>query len=110
MNQSAFAGQEFTAVLNTPEDEVKFAELMVQAFLDPAIADRYASAPSAVLGEFGLSLGADAEAPALPQAMELGVVREDFTDLGPAGVCLLTFCWTIDSLSATGVEAVAAAH
>ncbi|MFG2134403.1 hypothetical protein ACGFNV_42515 [Streptomyces sp. NPDC048751] len=108
MNQSTFTGRRTAAVLNTPEDELKFAELIAQAYLDPTTAERYATAPAAVLDEFGLALGDD-HAPALPRLAEDGVVREDFTGLGTAGVCLLTLC-IADAEAGPAVELVAAAH
>ncbi|MFF3329623.1 hypothetical protein ACFYWX_08670 [Streptomyces sp. NPDC002888] len=108
MNQSASTGRQITAVLNTPEDELKFAELIAHAYLDPTTAERYATAPTAVLGEFGLALGDD-RAPALPRLAEHGVVREDFTGLGAAGVCLLTLC-IADAEAGPAVEVLAAAR
>ncbi|MDT0378434.1 hypothetical protein RM572_06530 [Streptomyces sp. DSM 42041] len=59
----------------TPEQELRFAELMVGAFFDPSAGD-------------GAGLPA------------LDVTREEFTGLGPAGVCLLTMCWTPSSTPA----------
>ncbi|MFH8978125.1 hypothetical protein [Streptomyces sp. NPDC017890] len=92
MNQSAFADRQFDSFLGTPDDELRFAELMTHAFLDPATAERYATSPSSVLAEFGLAVGAGARTPALPRPAGEGVVREDFSGLGDAGVCLLTLC------------------
>ncbi|WP_399942485.1 hypothetical protein ACGH52_24920 [Streptomyces sp. BBFR25] len=92
MNQPVLTDRRNGSVLDTADDELRFAELMTRAFLDPATARRYAAAPSAVLAEFGLAAGAGALAPTLPRPAGEGVVREDFSGLGDASVCLLTLC------------------
>ncbi|MEV7686057.1 hypothetical protein [Streptomyces bungoensis] len=107
MTSTVISDRPYADVFRTPEDEVRFAELMLHAFLDPETARRYASAPSAVLDEFGLALGADGRAPRLPRTADDRVVREDFTNLGAAGVCLLTLC--IADTPEAGAEMAAAA-
>ncbi|MFH8443874.1 hypothetical protein ACH4D3_21910 [Streptomyces sp. NPDC018026] len=103
MNQSVLTDPQIDSALATPDDELRFAELMTRAFLDPATARRYATAPSAVLAEFGLAAGAGARTPALPRPAGQGVVREDFSGLGDASVCLLTLC-IADTEYGTGAE------
>ncbi|CAL9573313.1 hypothetical protein [Streptomyces sp. enrichment culture] len=103
MNQSVLTDRQIDPALATPDDRLKFAELMTRAFLDPATARRYAAAPSAVLAEFGVAVGAGGGTPALPRPAGQGVVREDFSGLGDAGVCLLTLC-IADTEYGTGAQ------
>ncbi|MFJ6072558.1 hypothetical protein ACIQFU_17185 [Streptomyces sp. NPDC093065] len=109
MNQSVLADRRLDSVLGTPDDEIRFAELMTQAFLDPATARRYAAAPSSVLAEFGLAVGAGTRTPALPRPAGEGVVREDFSGLGDASVCLLTLC-IADTEYGTTAETATTTH
>jgi putative thiazole/oxazole-modified microcin (TOMM)-like peptide len=89
--------------------DVRFAELMVRAFLDPSTAERYTTSPREVLGEFGITIDAGVATPALPEVRDLDTVREDFCDIGPAGTCLLTFSIASETETwQTAVDAVPA--
>ncbi|WEH39067.1 hypothetical protein OG233_05785 [Streptomyces sp. NBC_01218] len=96
-----FPSLESTSVFSAPEHEMKFAELMMRALLDPSTADLYSARPEDVLGEFGISLAEGVSAPALPVATGQHTVREEFSGLGPAGAVLLTLCINTDP---TGAE------
>lgn len=100
MTQSLFPGLECDSAFSAPEHEVKFAELMVRAFLDPSTADLYSAGPEDVLGEFGIRLAEGVSAPALPVATGRQAVREEFSGLGPAGAVLLTLCINTDPVGA----------
>lgn len=101
MNQTAFAGISSRPVLDAADVQLKFAELMARAFLDPATASRYEADPAAVLGEFGIALRAGERAPRLPRPVGAAAVREEFAGLGPAGACLLTLCINDQSTAGT---------
>jgi hypothetical protein len=92
------------------QQDVRFAELMLRAFTDPATADRYTAAPHEVLGEFGIALTADTVAPALPDVAGPDMVREDFAGIGPAGTCLLTFSIAAETEIAQTADIMAAGH
>jgi putative thiazole/oxazole-modified microcin (TOMM)-like peptide len=76
-------------------------ELIARSWLEPSLADRYRADAHSVLDEFGVTLAAGEQVPALPEAPECELSIEELSRpvLAHAGTCLT---WSESAVPAAG--------